>query len=302
MNDLQENVEVVDPNNLSDDELVQQFECFGSMFQKSDGQCMNDCFVRDRCVTRMGTKTIPEIMRSYGGKASVEQVAEELGSDVESVTSVVKITKKQTTIEEELGLSKTAKAQQEPVVLEEPEPEEESEEEAPEEEAAEAALEPPKKKAKKKAPAKKKAAKKKAAKKAPLAKKKVKEKAVAAVKKKATKKKAAGKKAPKKKAPTGDPAVFGSEAFAHAFTRERGRSELVGLLQPGQKISRDYKGESYTVTVKSDHYLYNNKKFPTLYSILLVITGEHEYARKLGDKTRKMSNWSAPRFFRLEKA
>lgn len=56
----------------------------------------------------------------------------------------------------------------------------------------------------------------------------------------------------------------------------------------------------HVVTCMDGCWLYKNELYPTLYTVTMKITGEVEYARtERPEKTRKISNWSATRFFNL---
>lgn len=174
-----------------------------------------------------------------------------------------------------------------------PKPPPEMKEPAPEPEEA----------AKKKAATKKKAPAKKAAAKKTTKKAAAKKKAPAkkAPTRKAPVPKKSGKKAAKKKAPTKKvSAPKTKESPASRFERERRRSPKVAALRPGQRLKREYKGETHVVTVAKSHYTYRGEQYATLYSIVMAITGAHEYARQGGQGgTRVMSNWSVPKFFQL---
>ena len=98
------------------------------------------------------------------------------------------------------------------------------------------------------------------------------------------------------------------------FERERARSPKVAALEVGQQVERVYQGNCYVVTVKEDGYfmqmykgespdpkaLKSAERYPSLYSTVTDITGTSEYKREGGETTRKMSNWSAPKFWKLK--
>jgi len=154
-------------------------------------------------------------------------------------------------------------------------------------------------------PAKKKAAKKKSTKKtAPPPKVRAKappKKKVAAKKKavpvpapkKPTVKKAATKKAATKK-------KVAKKGTLSRFERERARSPKVAALETGTVLEREFGGKLWKVTVLTNGYKLDGKKFETLYSTVVHIAGTQEYDRQ-GDNSgkRAMANWSSPKFWRL---
>ncbi len=94
------------------------------------------------------------------------------------------------------------------------------------------------------------------------------------------------------------------------FKRERRRNPLIRQLPPGYVIEREFPKESgqwHRVVVMRDHYQYNQKKFPTLYSVVRAIAGTRacpKQTRKDGTRpkgTREMVISSATKFFRLAK-
>jgi hypothetical protein len=88
------------------------------------------------------------------------------------------------------------------------------------------------------------------------------------------------------------------------WERERARSKAIAKITPGTKITREYGGAEHVIQCKHGHYLYNGQKYPTLYSIVMAITGGRVYPMRVGNqqvnRPRLMSNWSAKRFFNLE--
>ena len=80
-------------------------------------------------------------------------------------------------------------------------------------------------------------------------------------------------------------------------------------LLPGMSLNREYpSGKNHKVTVLENGYRYKGKKYPTLYAVTTEITGTVEYEKQLdkfgerAEGTRKMSNWSAPKFWKLKSA
>lgn len=277
----------VDPNTLSDAELLKRYECYGHAFVVDDEMCMEDCAVRDRCIVIIGKQTIPSIIKQSGMSpkdVSPSDVAMELGSDEKSVKLCATIAQKPAKLLEllppamsPLGTPPGAPAAEEVV--------EDDTEEAPEEEP-EPPPPPPKKKA---SPPKKKA---------PPAKKKKKK---APAKKKKVKKPRA---APTAKLGKGGAPLTEAELRKIAYDRERARSPLVAELKPNQVLKRVYKGEEVKVRVRKDGYEWDGQIYGTLYAVVMAITGPREYLRQefggvRRDGTRTMSNWSAPKFFRL---
>lgn len=145
----------------------------------------------------------------------------------------------------------------------------------------------------------------------------------AKVKAKAPPKKLAPPKAAKRKAPPAKSAKspprpegqepWGEHTFLARWERERRRSPAIAALRPGQKLTGEYKGVPYEVQCRHGYYLCKKDtrtkaepvKLPTCYSSVLEITGGKEYpvlkadGKKAKGKTRVMTNWSGPRFFRL---
>ena len=114
------------------------------------------------------------------------------------------------------------------------------------------------------------------------------------------------KKAKAKASPKADPVdLLAQDQFARDHEREKKRSPLIARLSPGVILSRVYKKEEYEVIVRKGRYEFNGQSYPTLYSIVMEITGGRTYNRQVirgqqREGTRVMSNWSATRFFKLK--
>jgi hypothetical protein len=89
------------------------------------------------------------------------------------------------------------------------------------------------------------------------------------------------------------------------WQRERERSSLIAQLKPGMKLKRLWEGKTLEVVCVRDGYRYQGDIYPTLYSVVMAIVGT--VPRKKQKKadgtipggTRNLTNWSAPKFFRL---
>lgn len=97
----------------------------------------------------------------------------------------------------------------------------------------------------------------------------------------------------------------GSGPFGQRCAREK-KNKWVRMLTPGMALQKTWRGKLYEVKVLPVGYQWKGQAYPTLYSVVMAITGEREYAkqtRKGGRPTGKriMSAWSAPRFFNLQK-
>lgn len=93
--------------------------------------------------------------------------------------------------------------------------------------------------------------------------------------------------------------------YADRYKRERERVPLIGLLVPGMKLVREWKGLEHVVEVRTNGYWYDGRLWPTLYKVTEHIAGTTERAkqRKNGKRptgTRRVCNWSAARFWSLE--
>lgn len=94
--------------------------------------------------------------------------------------------------------------------------------------------------------------------------------------------------------------VWGEHTYPARWKRERKNMPVIGALTPGTKLTRQFKGATYKVTVKEGHYLYCGKKYPTLYSITKEITGTTEVHSN--GRVRHLCAWSATRFWNLDVA
>ena len=85
------------------------------------------------------------------------------------------------------------------------------------------------------------------------------------------------------------------------WARERQRSPEIRRIKIGQTIEREYKGTVHQATNHRGFWTYDGGEYPTLYEVTQAICGAREYPR--GDnqqKTRRMSDYSASRFWKLK--
>lgn len=93
----------------------------------------------------------------------------------------------------------------------------------------------------------------------------------------------------------------GPHTFPSRWARERRRSPEIAAVKVGETVSREFHGVTYEALCCEGHWLFQGKQYPTLYTVVLAITGPREYPRSDGAQERRsMSNWSAARFFRLK--
>lgn len=91
------------------------------------------------------------------------------------------------------------------------------------------------------------------------------------------------------------------------WLRERKRSPLIAKLLPGMKINKKWRGTIYSVIVHKGYYLYNDTEYPTLYSVVVAITGTKPCPKQkrrdgtMPTGTRQLTSWSATRFFGLNR-
>jgi hypothetical protein len=309
---------VIDPNQQPDAVLRTQFVCYGIMFAKDTDECRG-CVIRDRCITILVKKTIPDLRKEHDNDGlTAEEIAEANGSD-EATTQILLQIERGKKISELLppqakyGEPPPPAPAPEPIVepASPPAPKKEAKKKVKAEPLKKAALPPPAE-VELKAPAKADPpvvpetvavsgkpvedapSPKKAKREAPM-KKQTKAEPKAA--KSATKVAAPAKKAPapvKKAAPTKVPA----EDFASRWEKERTRSPQVGALKPGHVFEREYKDKTHKVTYQNGFVEYLGKKFPSLAAVMTEIVEIKTFKRADGKK-RTMSDWSVPRFFQL---
>jgi hypothetical protein len=76
------------------------------------------------------------------------------------------------------------------------------------------------------------------------------------------------------------------------------------------KLKRLWQGEIHEVIVGQGYYKYKGEQYPTLYSVVVEIAGARDCPKQLDRRgrypegkrpegTRKLTSWSAPRFFKL---
>jgi hypothetical protein len=91
------------------------------------------------------------------------------------------------------------------------------------------------------------------------------------------------------------------------WERERKRSPIIAKLTPGMRLSRKWKGKLTETVVRKGYYIYDDVKYPTLYSVVVAITGTRSSPKqKRADGTRpagtrQLTSYSAVRFFGLDK-
>jgi hypothetical protein len=106
----------------------------------------------------------------------------------------------------------------------------------------------------------------------------------------------------KQSGPVADP--WGPQTWPARWEKER-QNKWIGLLRPGMKLKKKYKGEIHEVRVLKRYYRYNDQTYPTLYSVVKEITGTKLSPRQLDKEgqrpegSRQLCAWSAPRFFAL---
>lgn len=285
---------------LTDAECVKRWECYALSFSSTaeDGLCL-PCMVRDRCIKRMPLR-LAELRELAGRELPPAELAPLCDTDEDSIRLVQAVAAGK-------PIAAFLPPQKVPALVKAEEPAEadvgDNEADQLLEEAAAPAPPPPPvqtrptvvvqlvEQPKKKAPPKV------ATPPQELTVQK-KTKAKAAPPKKAPPKKVAVKKpaekvAPKKAAAVKPPAAKGAPDIA-AFRRERDRSTWVGKLRHGQVLERRFNGELLRVQVdtKQGGYLLNNRVWPTLYGLVMALTGPTE-----APDGRVMSKWSVKRFF-----
>jgi hypothetical protein len=90
----------------------------------------------------------------------------------------------------------------------------------------------------------------------------------------------------------------GKYTYRGRWRRERERSPEIDAIPVGGAVERTWRDKTYRAQNCDGYWLFNRKKYPTLYKVVCAIVGEREFDRVDGKK-RKMCNWSAARFFRL---
>jgi len=89
------------------------------------------------------------------------------------------------------------------------------------------------------------------------------------------------------------------------WKRERDRSQLIAQLRPGMKLRRLWEGQTLEVICVKGGYKFQDETYPTLYSVVMAIVGtvprkkQKRADGKIPVGTRNLTNWSAPKFFRL---
>jgi len=262
--------------------------CYGEYWEGVPGsECFADgtCKEIDGCLASFATGKLVEYQKTLGPKATAQKLSEAAQVKPEAILLAINYQKEQGF--DPFDVPPPAKDEK---VVDPPSPDAANKEPAKKEPA----------KKKKRPPAKKKAASKK---KAEIANPKMTAPAKAAKE---------PVKAVEKKGQTSAGVVkaqgskdWGDQHDKNRWERERKRSPLIAQLTPGMKLTRDWKGEDIVVIVRKGYYQFQEKKYPTLYSITKLVTGTHEaqcQKRADGsrpDGTRHLTNWSAAKFFRL---
>jgi len=297
---------------LQDGEITEHVPCFGFSFSKVDAEC-GGCAVRARCVQRLVAVKIPEAMLAQRTELSTSAVMEFFENEEGTAEHLVQIVTGTRTLASILALPTPATTEDDATDTTESDeaPKEEVEVKPPKEEVEvkppakvkkEAKVKPPKEEVEVKPPAKE-------AKVKPPAKvkKEAKVKPPAKVKKEAKVKPPAKKKAPKsKRTPASsvqsrvDAAESPAGELLALWTRERARSPTVAALQPGTDLSRVYCGVHVEVIYEDGFVSFAGQRWPTLSSVKTAVVGKKVYPSQYGDgKTRRMTDWSVPRFFHL---
>lgn len=95
--------------------------------------------------------------------------------------------------------------------------------------------------------------------------------------------------------------TFGNTVWQRRHARERLRTPILKTLPPGTIMRRMWNNELIEVTVMPGFYVWRGYRYPTLYDAVGSIVGLRDYHRPINEGrvrgTRKMSNFSARRFF-----
>ena len=101
--------------------------------------------------------------------------------------------------------------------------------------------------------------------------------------------------------------AWGEKTFERRSNRERKRHKVIGRIPPGTILAVTRKGQNYRCKMLKVGVKYQNIIYPTLQATTNAATGMIEYPKqvKLTGKrykgTRLMGNWSAKKFWKLEK-
>lgn len=122
------------------------------------------------------------------------------------------------------------------------------------------------------------------------------------------KKKVAKKRAKPAKARAGARRNQSRDNMEERWQRERERSSAIAALPIGLRLKRPYNGAWYQCRVKQGYYLFEGKKYATLYMVTKEITGTRKAPKQRNTETgeraegtRQLCNWSAAKFWRLKK-
>jgi len=103
------------------------------------------------------------------------------------------------------------------------------------------------------------------------------------------------------------PEPWREHTFVDRFKRERQRSRLISRLVVGTVLTVERNGQKHVCQVIQNGYTYRGKTFPTLYSVTVEAAGTQERPRQLKadgsrpEGQRAICNWSAPKFWALDK-
>lgn len=94
---------------------------------------------------------------------------------------------------------------------------------------------------------------------------------------------------------------WGEHTFLNRWERDMKRRPR---LEVGQKLVATHGGKTHEAWVRQGYFEYNGHRFPTRYAMTKEITGTVERAKQLVDGkrpegTRKLTNWSGPKFWKV---
>lgn len=100
--------------------------------------------------------------------------------------------------------------------------------------------------------------------------------------------------------------IYDPDAIRERKRWERERERYPQLaLEIGKLLRRRYQHENHVIRVNDGYYTYHGKDFPTLYAVVMDITGAKEYKRtnQHGEslKPKRMTGWTVKRFFGLDR-
>lgn len=284
----------------TDDDLAAEVTCYGKFWDPEHPDCIG-CFVQARCVPFMGRVTLPNAAKDLGRSlASISNV--ELGEHLQ-IPPKAAAWLRRVHEEPELGLpERDANGRLVPKDV--------SGSERDVEEELKLKPEPTPKPRKQKKPPKKKTETKRNPSRARAAKGQP-TRAVSVTKRKEpqrSKKVEDRRKGRKQNSDSPKKTVkhhWGTHTYARRWTTERATSPLIARIPIGGLLRRWWEGSWRDVRCKEGYWAYEEKRFPTLHSVVEAITGTKDYPAQIrGGKrpkgTRKMTAWSARKFFQLD--